>query len=371
MTEAMKTWAGKLGRCTVAAVVAGLLLPVVASAAITHTITAEADSYVRSSSEKKSFGFEHQVELRMGSSGATEGYVQFLLPPHAPYADKVVLRLFAQQAEPGVTKALVRSVAPVKWTELELSWQTRPEHRETIGSFEVVGLSGAWYEVDVTAYVKSEARAGQASVTMALVPGAESKNRTIIHSRENATKKPELVISRQPLTAKVSFLPATANPPAGYLADHGAVFGAHTNGFAYGWSEDMRGQVRDRNEGRYKKDKNPNLKTPDRRYDFIAYMDNDKLKAPATWEIALPNGTYKVRMVAGDATKYDSIYGLTAEQTAVVNGVPDTGRRWIEGTATVTLTDGRLTVGHTPIASNNKLCFIEITEVENLLAKQP
>jgi hypothetical protein len=155
------------------------------------------------------------------------------------------------------------------------------------------------------------------------------------------------------------------------MADHGEAFSAHTNGFTYGWSEDLQEQMRDRNESRYKKDKPATLKTPDRRYDFMAYMDNDKMKGPATWEIGLPNGSFKVRMVAGDSTRYDSIYGLTAENVLVVNGIPDTGRRWIEGTATVNVSDGRLGIGHAPMSSNNKLCFIEITEVETLLAQKP
>ncbi len=370
MNKAMKNWTGNLGQLGRAALVVAILIPT-AHAASTHSITADADAYVRSSSEKKSFGFEHQIELRMGGSGATEGYLQFPLPQYAAYADKVVLRLFAQLADPGAMKALIRSVAAAQWTELELNWQSRPEHRDTIGALNVVGLSGAWYEVEVTTCVKAAAAAGQPSLTLALVPGEESKNRIIIHSRENAQKKPELVFSRQPLSAKISFLPATASPPAGYLSDHGEAFGPHTNGFTYGWSEDIREHVRDRNEARYKKDKFPPNKTPDRRYDFTAYMDNEKMKAPVRWEMGLPNGSYKVRVVAGDAQKYDSIFGLTVEQITVINGVPDTNRRWLEGTATVNVADGRLSLGHTPIASNNKVCFIEITEVENLLAQQP
>src|SRR5262249_19584502 len=102
MNTAMKYRAGNIGRQVLAALVAGIILPVaVRAATITHTVTAEADAYVRSSAEKKSFGFEHMVELSLSGSGATEGYVQFPLPQHAAYADKVVLRIFAQLAEPG------------------------------------------------------------------------------------------------------------------------------------------------------------------------------------------------------------------------------------------------------------------------------
>jgi hypothetical protein len=81
----------------------------------------------------------------------------------------------------------------------------------------------------------------------------------------------------------------------------------------------------------------------------------------AIWEIGLPNGTYRVRLVAGDASYYDSVYRINAEGVLVVNGTPTTSARWVEGTATVTVSDGRLTLTSAAGSSNNKLCFIEIT----------
>jgi hypothetical protein len=44
-----------------------------------------------------------------------------------------------------------------------------------------------------------------------------------------------------------------------------------------------------------------------------------------------------------------------------VNGTPSTTTRWLEGTSTVTVTDGRLTIRSGAGASNNKICFVEIT----------
>lgn len=363
-------WAANIGRQGLRALAVAFVFTA-AHAAILQSVPADADAYVRSTAEKKSFGFEHQIELRMGSGGATEGYLQFSLPQSAPYSDKVVLRVFAQLAEPGAMKALVRSVASNKWSELDLNWLTRPEHLETIGALSVVGLSGAWYEVDVTSFVKPAAVAGETQVTLALIPGEESKNRLVIHSRENPLKKPELVFSRAPLAAKISFIPPKASPPPGYLPDRGEPFGFHTNGQFYGWNMDNRAYMRDRNEAQYKRDKNPPIKAPDRRYDFVAYMDNEKMKSPVTWEMGLPNGSYKVRVVAGDSFRYDSIFGLSVEGVKVIDGVPDANRRWLEGTVTVNVHDGRLSIGHLPGSSNNKLCFIEVTEVENLLAQKP
>ena len=93
------------------------------------------------------------------------------------------------------------------------------------------------------------------------------------------------------------------------------------------------------------------------------------MKSPVSWELALPNGEYRVRIVAGDMQRYDSIFGLKAENVTIVDGVPDASKRWVEGSAPVTVNDGRLTIANTPNSSNNKICFIEVTEVETLLTQ--
>jgi hypothetical protein len=79
------------------------------------------------------------------------------------------------------------------------------------------------------------------------------------------------------------------------------------------------------------------------------------------WEISVPNGTYTVHLVAGDAEYIDSIYKLNVEGVLTVNGTPTSTNHWIEGTQTVTVNDGKLTVSSASGFSNNKLCFIEIT----------
>ncbi|HTD86294.1 MAG TPA: hypothetical protein VK850_06925, partial [Candidatus Binatia bacterium] len=78
------------------------------------------------------------------------------------------------------------------------------------------------------------------------------------------------------------------------------------------------------------------------------------------WEIAVPNGRYTVFMVAGDSDRFDSVYRLNVENVLVVSGTPTTSNRWISGSATVAVTDGRLTVSTGTGANNNKICFIDI-----------
>jgi hypothetical protein len=80
----------------------------------------------------------------------------------------------------------------------------------------------------------------------------------------------------------------------------------------------------------------------------------------ASWEVAVPNGTYTVRVVAGDPTSTFGHYRITAESLTVVDHDPVETARWADKTATVTVTDGRLTIANGVGASSNKLCFVEI-----------
>jgi hypothetical protein len=149
---------------------------------------------------------------------------------------------------------------------------------------------------------------------------------------------------------KINFQPASAAVPAGYLPDGGLVFGNRGNGQSYGWTADNTAQARDRNSGT----------SPDQRYDTLNHLQKPG-NPDAVWEIAVPSGTYVVRVVSGDAGYYDSVFRTSVEGVLTVNGTPTSAARWVEGTSTVTVTDGRLTLRSAAGASNNKVCFIEIT----------
>ena len=149
---------------------------------------------------------------------------------------------------------------------------------------------------------------------------------------------------------RINFQPASAAVPAGSLPDGGLVFGSRGNGQSYGWTADNTAQARDRNSGT----------SPDQRYDTLNHLQKDG-NPDAVWEIAVPNGTYGVRVVSGDAGYYDSVFRTSVEGVLTVNGTPTSSARWVEGAATVTVTDGRLTLRSAAGASNNKVCFIEIT----------
>lgn len=149
---------------------------------------------------------------------------------------------------------------------------------------------------------------------------------------------------------RINFQPASSAVPTGHLADTGLVYGNRGNGQSYGWNASNTAQTRDRNAAA----------SPDQAYDTLTHLQKSG-NPNAVWEIALANGTYTVRIVSGDADNFDGIFRLTAEGVLVVNGTPSSATRWIEGTAAVTVTDGRLTIASGSGASNNKLCFLIIT----------
>jgi hypothetical protein len=149
----------------------------------------------------------------------------------------------------------------------------------------------------------------------------------------------------------VNFQATSAPVPTGYLPDFGNIFTDQGNGFSYGWDDDNTQHARDRN----------NARSPDERYDTFNHLQKTSpLPAGRFWEIEVPNQTYLVHVAVGESDNQDSVFDLTAEGTSIVTGIPDAVVRWFEATTAVTISDGRLTLGNGPTASNNKLCFVDI-----------
>src|SRR6185436_14333076 len=98
-----------------------------------------------------------------------------------------------------------------------------------------------------------------------------------------------------------------------------------------------------------------NAASPDQRYDTLVQF------AGKSWDLAVPNGTYAVHVVAGDPSYNDSVYKIDAEGVRIVDGTPTVANRWIEGTSLVTVADGKLSIISASGSANNKICFIEVT----------
>lgn len=148
--------------------------------------------------------------------------------------------------------------------------------------------------------------------------------------------------------AHVNMEPAGVAVPAGYVADVGMPYGDRGNGMTYGWDSNTSVDARVRTAN------------PDLRYN--TYIHSQKNGANHSWRIAVPNGTYTVHMVAGDADYIDSVFKINANGTLVVNGTPSSAQHWIEGTATVSVTNGVLAITNATGAQNNKIDFIDVVQ---------
>jgi hypothetical protein len=158
--------------------------------------------------------------------------------------------------------------------------------------------------------------------------------------------------------AHVHFTSDATEVPAGYLADTGLAFGPRGNGLSYGWNVDNSANARDRDSSR----------SPDELHDGFIHMQKPS-DPNASWQIAVPNGTYTVHVVAGDPDNIDSVFKINVNGTLAVNGTPTSASRWAQGTVTVTVTNGLLVVSNATGSKNNKIDYIDVTPAAGGAAK--
>ncbi len=160
-------------------------------------------------------------------------------------------------------------------------------------------------------------------------------------------------------TVRINFQSRTQGSrevPVGYLPDYGDLFGDRGNGWSYGWTVNKADSGRDRDIN------------PDQRFDT-----NNSLimwnTGTGSWEIAVPNGTYNVYIVGGDAGYFDSTQSYLVEDVTITDPTPyppgnTTGNRYDEYKVTVTVADERLTIAPAPgVTGYVKICFIDIADV--------
>jgi len=146
-----------------------------------------------------------------------------------------------------------------------------------------------------------------------------------------------------PTVRKFNFQPAAAPVVSGYLVDAGATFAAR-NGQTYGWTISHTGAVVDRN-----KNASQLLDT------------NVGVLAGGRWELAVPNGTYTVKVGVGDSsvTSRNNVY---IEGQLLFNYQQLAANTFASKSITVHVADGRLTMGIGSAASGTtRIDFVEVT----------
>uniref|UniRef100_UPI000FDA2D25 malectin domain-containing carbohydrate-binding protein n=1 Tax=Georgenia faecalis TaxID=2483799 RepID=UPI000FDA2D25 len=160
---------------------------------------------------------------------------------------------------------------------------------------------------------------------------------------------------------QVAFAPATAPTTPGWLVETGTAFSVARG---YGWLNADTGAPVDRTAAtRYRAAASGGIAYPAENVrKSFTFLDNSSQPSytNGTWEYVLGNGTYRVDVSVGDAGFLDSTHGVAVEGVTVVDDfTPTAGTPFTTGTATVSVTDGRLTL--TNAGENTKVNWIRIT----------
>ncbi|MDB5297606.1 MAG: conserved repeat domain protein [Phycisphaerales bacterium] len=163
-------------------------------------------------------------------------------------------------------------------------------------------------------YAAPAAASGSATVRASV--GSKSGTATVTVPSSTTTFTP----------VKVNFQTAAAPAVSGYLVDAGNTYAAR-NGQSYGWSKTHVASAVDRN--------------------VVAdqLLDTDiGVYSGAKWELAVPNGTYVVKVSVGDAKVATTNTVVIEGTTTLFSASKLAIKTFANKTATVTVTDGKLTL---------------------------
>jgi glucose/arabinose dehydrogenase len=219
---------------------------------------------------------------------------------------------FYTQSDDGVRLSVNGQLIVDNWTD----------HGTTENSGSIALVAGQRYQIRMDFYENT------GDATARLLWSSASTPKAVVPSTR--------LYSPAATAVRINFQPGSAPVPGGYLPDAGLAFGSR-NGQTYGWNADNTAQMRDRNA--------PN--SSDQQHDTLAYMQRPG-NPDAFWEIAVPNGTYDVNLVAGDPSFFGNTFSIAVEDVLAVSGTTTSAQRWLAGRLLVTVRDGRLTIHNAP-----------------------
>ncbi|WP_116107459.1 PKD domain-containing protein [Lewinella sp. IMCC34191] len=178
-------------------------------------------------------------------------------------------------------------------------------------------------------------------------------------------------VSREKIyTLRVNFQDDNFDPPADYVADIGEAFGLRPGGHQYGWIDPVSRQPAENLDNAEGKSRGVLVSSPDvvkLVYSFNV-LDNVKLETPHPrhWEVAVPNGSYRVAVGIGDVKLRNSRHTLRVEGVTLVDDfIPEPDNMVTSATGVVTVKDGKLTVDDIGVApwGNTKISYLRIEQV--------
>jgi hypothetical protein len=178
----------------------------------TTPVRATADTWVQGAAEFRdaSYGLSRELQVkRTLNPGAGRGRRAFLKFDTSYNVTGEVrsarLRVFARLTTNNLapTQMIAQKVTDTAWDEAAMTWNNQPgvAAPTALASITVVGTTGAWYEFDLTQFVRAERAAGRPIVAVRLInmqsTGTSGASYTAINSIDADQNQPELVIEHQ------------------------------------------------------------------------------------------------------------------------------------------------------------------------------
>jgi hypothetical protein len=171
-----------------------------------NTLYPTADSYVQDGTgANTNFGaatpLKLQTDNHTNSGKNLDGYFKFDLSGVGQNITAAKLRIYAALSATGSLATSAYGVTTTSWIESgtgSITWTNKPARNAsaiTGATVTVTGVAYAIYDLDVTSYVKSEKTAGREVISLALHNVSNSTPFISVASREDATNKPQLIVT--------------------------------------------------------------------------------------------------------------------------------------------------------------------------------
>jgi glucose/arabinose dehydrogenase len=278
------------------------------------------------------------------TSGATSG--SFVIPKLGEVATNVFYRIHLTVRDSvGLTHSVFRDVQPRVST---ITLQSNPTGLQlTLDGTPVTAPASVAAVVGMTrtlGVVSAQALAGS-TYTFSAWSDAGAASHTVDVPVTNATYTATFSASTGPsFPIRINFQPSGAATPAGYVADTGLVFGTRS-GLSFGWNVSHTDVTRDRGVN------------ANQLLDTLCHFHSG-----ASWELAVPNGTYNVLASIGDAS-FASTHTLLVEGVSYWNARSLAVNQFLSATQAVTVSDGRLTLRQGSAADKStRINYIEVSQ---------
>ncbi len=156
-----------------------------------------ADAFVRDAADADAnYGRARRLTVKTAGAGNNrDAYLKFDISGAPGAIRRATLSFSAGLSRAGApaVEVSVHAVADTGWTERGLTWNNKPSLGSALGSVRVLSTTYAWYEVDVTDYVRAQKAAGQTVISLGLHNAAVSTLGINVNARETSLW-PELTV---------------------------------------------------------------------------------------------------------------------------------------------------------------------------------